>query len=257
VPINLTWFAGSLDAPAVNGSTFHWYVFAIPKRNRYRADHYVICDYLQVRDWVLDFDAPLGNDHRDHKNWRADLRIFVGQPSEEQGYFRWGDETTTANDRPGRVFALDNLATVVAPAPAGLHVGAFGPGGESEAHRLLKLYVAAQPVAFGLSSQASAHVEYPFATGDRVDVLFENHLPERTVVEVEVAGEQNVCVGVLQAIKYRTLAAVDAGYPLLTSKVRSLVVAYTTEYDRAALLAERYEIELQSVDRELVLATAQ
>jgi hypothetical protein len=134
---------------------------------------------------------------------------------------------------------------------------AFGPGGESEAHRLLKLYVAARPVTFGLSSQASAHVEYPFATGDRVDVLFENHLPERTVVEVEVAGEQNVCVGIHQAIKYRTLAAVDAGHPLLTSKVRSLVVAYTTEYERAAALAERYEIELQSVDRELVLATAE
>lgn len=73
------------------------------------------------------------------------------------------------------------------------------------------------------------HLEYRFATGDRVDVMFENHLPDRTVVEVEVEGEQQICVGIHQAIKYRSLAAADAGYPLLTSRVRSLVVAYNTD----------------------------
>jgi hypothetical protein len=48
-------------------------------------------------------------------------------------------------------------------------------------------------------------------------------MPDRTVIEVEVEGEREVCIGILQAIKYRTLAAADAGYPLLTSRVRSLV----------------------------------
>jgi hypothetical protein len=89
-----------------------------------------------------------------------------------------------------------------------------------------------------------------------VDVLFENHRPDRTVVEVEVEGERNVCVGVLQAIKYRSLAAVDAGYPLLTGRVGSLVVAYNTDYPKARSLAERYEISLKSIDRELVLGKA-
>jgi hypothetical protein len=91
---------------------------------------------------------------------------------------------------------------------------------------------------------------------DRVDVLFENHRPDRTVVEVEIEGERKVCVGVLQAIEYRSLAAVDAGYPLLTGRVGSLVVAYDTDYPKAVNLAERYEVALESIDRELVLAKA-
>ena len=39
----------------------------------------------------------------------------------------------------------------------------------------------------GLSA-AKPYVEYSFATGDMVGVMFENHLPDRTV-EVEVEGE--------------------------------------------------------------------
>ena len=160
------------------------------------------------------------------------------------------------NEQPSRVFEVDNLLTIAVPPPAGQHVGGYGPGGESAAHKLLKLYVAGHPLEFGLSPAAVAHVEYLFATGDRVDVMFENHMPDRTVVEVEVEGEREVCVGIHQAIKYRSLAAADAGYPLLTSRVRSLVVAYSTEYSKARELADRYDIPLMSVNREKVLAGA-
>ncbi len=59
-----------------------------------------------------------------------------------------------------------------------------------------------------------------------------------------------------QAIKYRSLAAADAGYPLLTSRVRSLVVAYCTAYPKARELADRYDVPLVSVDREKVLTGA-
>jgi hypothetical protein len=38
--------------------------------------------------------------------------------------------------------------------------------------------------------------------------------------------------------------------------VRSLVVAYDTEYERATALGEQYDVALQSVDRAVVLATA-
>ena len=88
--------------------------------------------------------------------------------------------------------------------------------------------------------------------------MFENHLPDRTVVEVEVEvdGERRICVGIHQAIKYRSLAAADAGYPLLTSRVRSLVVAYATDYPKARELADRYDIPLISVNRDRVLAPA-
>jgi hypothetical protein len=121
---------------------------------------------------------------------------------------------------------------------------------------MLKLYVASHPLEFGLSAAAVAHVEYSFTTGDRVDVMFENHLPDRTVVEVEVEGERQLCIGIHQAIKYRSLAAADAGFPLLTSRVRSLVVAYAVDYPKALDLAERYDIPLLAADRETVLAGA-
>jgi hypothetical protein len=115
---------------------------------------------------------------------------------------------------------------------------------------------ATTPLEFGLSAAAIAHLEYSFATGYRVDVIFENHLPDRTVIEVEVEGERQVCVGIHQAIKYRSLAAADAGYPLLTSRVRSLVVAYATDYPKARELADRYDIPLVSVNRDTVLTGA-
>jgi hypothetical protein len=253
VPINTGWFTGGYDQPIIHRTPFYWYVFAIPARRRYRADHYLICDYLQMRDWVLAFAAPRGNDHRDHNSWRSDLRLY---PDERSGYFRWGDEPPGSDDQLGRVFEVDNLSAADIPAPPGRHVGLFGPGGESAAHRLLKLYVAAHPLEFGMSTQAVPHVEYSFATGDRVDVMFENHLPDRTVIEVEVEGERELCIGIHQAIKYRSLAAADAGFPLLTSRVRSLVVAYSIDYPKARVLADRYDIPLLAADREIVLGGA-
>jgi hypothetical protein len=253
VPISLGWFTGGYDLPVIHKTPFYWYAFAIPERGMYRDDHYFICDYLQMREWVLAFAAPLGNTHRDHSPWRCDLRLY---PGERIGYFRWGGEPLGVGEQPGRVFEVDDLATIAMPTPAGQHVGGYGAGGESAAHKLLKLYVADHPIEFGLSAAAIPHVEYSFATGDRVDVMFENHLPDRTVIEVEVEGEREVCVGIHQAIKYRSLAAADAGYPLLTSRVRSLVVAYLTEYPRARELADRYDIPLVSVNRDKVLTRA-
>jgi hypothetical protein len=65
-----------------------------------------------------------------------------------------------------------------------------------------------------------------------------------------------VCVGIHQAVKYRSLAEVDAGFPLLSPRVRSLVVAYETRYPKAIQLAKNYDVSLQQVDRSLVLASA-
>ncbi len=42
----------------------------------------------------------------------------------------------------------------------------------------------------------------------------------------------------------------------LTSRVRSVVVAYSIEYAKARELAERYEIPLLAADRQAVLAGA-
>jgi hypothetical protein len=83
--------------------------------------------------------------------------------------------------------------------------------------------------------------------------MLEAHLPDRTVIEVEVEGEREVCAGIRHAIKYRTLAAAGAGYPLLTSRVRSLVAA-STGYPKARELASRYDIPLVS-DQSLQVLT--
>jgi hypothetical protein len=70
----------------IHQTPFHWYAFAIPHLGvRHRADHYFVCDYLQMRKWVLSFTAPLGNAHRDHASWRCDLPLY---PEEQAGYFR-------------------------------------------------------------------------------------------------------------------------------------------------------------------------
>jgi hypothetical protein len=84
VPINLDWFSGSYDQPQIQGSSFYWYAFAIPTLGRLKRPHYLICDYLQMRDWVLEFQAPLGKDHRDHYRWRADILVDRGASKETQ-----------------------------------------------------------------------------------------------------------------------------------------------------------------------------
>lgn len=256
VPINLSWFDGSFDPPEIHRRPFHWYVFAIPRRGNLTREHYFVCDYLQIRDWVLDFSAPLGRDHRDHRNWRADLRVFPDDPEERTGYFRWGDEPVGSTPNPSRVFELDNGATLAEARLVSQRVGVFGPGGESSAHRQLKLYVAAHGTDFGMSWAAQALVEHQFRTGDRVDVMFHNHEPERTVVEVELAGEENICTGIHQAIKYRSLAEIEGGYDRLSPTVRSLVVAYDTKYPAAIALADRYDVDLIAVDPRRVLGAA-
>jgi len=133
------------------------------------------------------------------------------------------------------------------------HVALYGRGGESEAHRLLKLYIAERPQLLGLSVDARASVEHSFLTGDRVDVMFGNHDPQRSVVEVEVEGEQNLVIGVHQAIKYRALAASADGFALVDPTVRAYVVAYETRYALVDALARDYGVRLVSVPREDVL----
>src|ERR1043166_5699959 len=86
IPIQLSWFRGSYDQPTINQGSFFWYVFAIPTRGN-RGAHYFICDFLQMRDWVIEFAAPQGRDHRNHKNWRADILVYRTPPNETQGYF--------------------------------------------------------------------------------------------------------------------------------------------------------------------------
>jgi hypothetical protein len=250
-PIRREWFDGGFQRPRINGGEFHWYVFAIPRLNRRSYDHYFVCDYLQLRQWTLEFRAPKGDDHRDHVDWRADLRV---NESRGDGYFRWGDEPVNFVGSLTRSFPLDNVAELPGLRRfPNLAVGGNRGSGESEAHRLLKHYVARNPRILDLSAVAESELEHEFRTGDRVDVFFRNHHPERSVVEVEVEGSSNVLTGVHQAIKYRSLAEAADGYALQSPRVRAYVVAYETAYDEVREAASRYDVRLLSVDRSDVL----
>ena len=257
VPINLDWFQGLFDKPRINRTTFHWYVFAIPTFDRYRMPHYLICDYLQMREWVLEFSTPKGKDHRDHSDWLANVHVDIGLSNESQAYFRWGDEALEWT-RPSRIVRIDNALTLLKyklwPQGKGIYVGTHGEGGESEAHRRLKLYVSKHPSMLDLHPDAIFELEHEFCTGDRVDLLFENHRPVRVVVEAELGGETNLIVGVHQAIKYRSLAAAEKTYPLDSPKVRAFVVAYEPGGESVHALARGYDVRLLNVDPAKVLA---
>ena len=256
VPINLKWFSGSFDQPQIQDSSFYWYAFAIPTLGRLRRPHYLICDYLQMRDWVLEFASPLGRDHRDHYRWRADILVDRDQSNETQAYFRWGDEAKGQWLYLSRVVMLDNIEVVAnqqALAKLGKKVGAVSPTGESEAHRRLKLYISREPSLVGLSPSATGEVEHLFCTGDRVDVLFSNHGPKRAVVEVELDQEPLILVGIHQAIKYRGLAAAESRLPIRLPDVVAHLVCYGGLGAAARDLAEDYDVTLLEVDRNKVL----
>jgi hypothetical protein len=142
-------------------------------------------------------------------------------------------------------------------AQLGLHVGTTGAGGESEAHRRLKLYVARRPDLLSLRATAGAEIEHRFITGDTVDVLFRNHDPLRTVAEIEIAGTENIVIGVHQAIKYRSLAAAESQIRLDDpDELAAYVVSYEKAGQRAYDFAGSYNVELVTVDRQEVLAPA-
>ena len=97
-------------------------------------------------------------------------------------------------------------------------------GQESEKHRNLKEHLAENPNLFGLTLKGET--EYEFPSGDRVDILFKDEDGKPlAVVEVEIEfpqGDKRFS-SVWQAVKYKHLAAVEAGIPC--DKMRSILVA--------------------------------
>lgn len=249
VYISLDWFDDLWSFPQIQRGEFYWYVFHIPAYGPFQREHYFICDFKQMRDWVMEFASAHPGAHRDHRDWMAAFQSIEGS-NESLGYFRWGDEPAYGQSIPSRVIGLDNVAML---AEREHHVGPFRKGGESEAHRLLKLYIAERPHLLGLSPAARPTVEHSFMTGDRVDVLFDNHGPRRSVVEIELDGERNLEVGVHQAIKYRALAAAADRFELGDPTVRAYVAAFETRYPKVEDLAHSYDVRLVNVDRSLVL----
>ncbi len=115
-------------------------------------------------------------------------------------------------------------------------------GGEGPTHKSLKEYIAAHPEeALKEGGLRTVEVEYPFATGDRIDVLLEDVDGRPVTVEVEVDCDRTEVAGPLQCMKYRALIAYLCGWRV--SEVRTLLAARSI----ASVVEKRcreYEVEV-------------
>ncbi len=154
-------------------------------------------------------------------------------------------------DRAGnsrKVFRF-NLRLEESSPDAGIRQSKYGPG-ELEAHRLLKLYVAANPSVVGFAtSSAWAETEHRFLSPDTVDVVV--HEGERsTVVEVEPTPT-GCLVAAWQAIKYRGLLCIERELPLDSPLVSAWLVAHSLP-DDARAVCDAYRVNYLEVDPQWV-----
>ena len=156
VPVDPSWFDGEFGLPEIHSFPFHYYAFAIPEYGGFSQPYYFICDYLQVRAWVLEFKAPQGPDYRDQSTWRADFQPYRADDGTGLAYFRWGDEAIRDQTMSSRIVRLNNIRDIVQPR---VRQPKFDYKPELEAHLRLKEYVALHPEAVGLSTEYRAQLE--------------------------------------------------------------------------------------------------
>lgn len=94
LPVRSEWFDGQSPKPVINKGEFDYYALAIEPKVDDPNPHYLLVHYLKLREWVLEFEAPLGRDWQDSRTWMANVHVF----SDGVGYFKWGDEPTSSAD---------------------------------------------------------------------------------------------------------------------------------------------------------------
>jgi hypothetical protein len=121
----------------------------------------------------------------------------------------------------------------------------YGKGGESQAHKALKLYIANNPQEIGLKkTEVSPSIEHLFLSGDLVDILFQPIAGNiNTVVEIEL---DNVEPGIHQAIKYRALRCSQLGVGLTDKSVKATVVAWRFK-EPEKRLCNKYSIDYYEI----------
>ena len=103
-----------------------------------------------------------------------------------------------------------------------------GGGGEGEDHKLLKEWVATNPDKIGIKNVEEVFIEYPFISGDRVDILFKLRNNNYAVVEIET----NIPFpGCHQALKYKILKCAEIGVGIQSKKVSAYVIAWRSTKD--------------------------
>lgn len=151
----------------------------------------------------------------------------------------WMDEALKwIENYPGPNLLRDGASRVAKARSERSSTHGRGPGGEGRAHKALKKYVAENPQAIGLPKRSEAAIEYPFASGDCVDIKFD--LPRGRAAVVEIKTEQP-WPGAHQCIKYRALLEAERGDSLNGGTVQAILVAHHIDEETLAF-AERYGI---------------
>ncbi len=122
--------------------------------------------------------------------------------------------------------------------------------GEGPVHRRLKLWVAANPKALGLSRVTKHTIEYMHPSGDEADVLFERRSAPPAVVEVKVGERGELVKGIYQLVKYRALLSAERGQGKRFD-VDAHLVAHAIPADIEAL-ARRLQISIHAISPERV-----
>lgn len=82
-------------------------------------------------------------------------------------------------------------------------------GGEGDAHRGLKEYVARHPESIGLPASSHAQTEHMFISGDCCDVLLTYGKDQFAIAEIKNGDPGELTRGIYQLIKYRALLAAE------------------------------------------------
>lgn len=116
-------------------------------------------------------------------------------------------------------------------------------GGEGPLHRGLKEAVAHNPSLLEEDLRL-IQMEYPFPTNDRADILFVDSNARFLGVEVEVDVGALDVVGLMQAVKYKAMLALQFGVG--EKNVRGMLVARSI-HPRMQERAEEYNIDTREV----------
>lgn len=121
-----------------------------------------------------------------------------------------------------------------------------GGTGESEAHKIFKDYIAANPSIFGLSSKIGTGIkEYKLPSADAIDVLF-NYKEEKIGVEVKshISSRADILRGIFQCVKYKHLLIAEQ---IINNQVPNCRVILALE----SKLPEEFELIKSLLDIEI------
>jgi hypothetical protein len=141
--------------------------------------------------------------------------------AEYRKIFEFGDRWIEVLNRLG---ILKSEEAVLASEMPGRLYNPYGSEGSPE-HRALRDYIAANPWAIGINTNAIGIPEYPLKSGDAIDVVFEDdHAVFAVEVKSERSGNDDIERGLYQCIKYEEVLKAENKVKKRIKKVKCVLV---------------------------------